>query len=150
MPGPIALKLFDSLGCMAFPLYCTIDGAFPNHEPNPSEVKNLAALQAKVLEQGADLGFAFDGDGDRVVVISAQGRIVWPDQLMIIFARDVLARNPGSDIVFDVKSSKRLAELIRQHRAGVRPYTSSYDFAEPCVFSKQSPPPGLCPQLPVA
>ena len=115
VPGPIALKLFDSLGCMAFPLYCTIDGAFPNHEPNPSEVKNLAALQAKVLEQGADLGFAFDGDGDRVVVISAQGRIVWPDQLMMIFARDVLARNPGSDIVFDVKSSKRLAELIRQH-----------------------------------
>ena len=115
VPGPIALKLFDSLGCMAFPLYCTVDGAFPNHEPNPSEVKNLAALQAKVLEQGADLGFAFDGDGDRVVVISAQGRIVWPDQLMMIFARDVLARNPGSDIVFDVKSSKRLAELIRQH-----------------------------------
>ena len=114
-PGPIAVKLFDSLGCMAFPLYCDVDGSFPNHEPNPADEKNLADLREKVVTEGADLGLAFDGDGDRVVVISAQGRIVWPDQLMMLFARDILARKPGSDIIFDVKSSKRLPELIRRY-----------------------------------
>ena len=114
-PGPIAVKLFDSLGCMAFPLYCDVDGTFPNHEPNPADEKNLADLREKVVTEGADLGLAFDGDGDRVVVISAQGRIVWPDQLMMLFARDILARKPGSDIIFDVKSSKRLPELIRRY-----------------------------------
>lgn len=113
VPGPIALELFDQLGCMAYPLHCTVDGAFPNHEPNPAEEKNLADLRQRVLEEKADLGLAFDGDGDRVVVISAQGKTVWPDQLMMIFARDILARKPGSDIIFDVKSSKRLPELIR-------------------------------------
>jgi phosphomannomutase/phosphoglucomutase len=115
VPGPIALQLFDSLGCMAFPLYCNVDGSFPNHEPNPADEKNLADLRERVSTENADLGLAFDGDGDRVVVISAQGRVVWPDQLMMIFARDILARKPGSDIIFDVKSSKRLPELIRRH-----------------------------------
>ena len=113
VPGPIALELFDQLGCMSYPLYCTVDGAFPNHEPNPAEEKNLVDLRQRVLEDSADLGLAFDGDGDRVVIISAQGRTVWPDQLMMIFARDILARKPGSDIIFDVKSSKRLPEIIR-------------------------------------
>ena len=115
VPGPIALQLFDSLGCMAFPLYCNVDGSFPNHEPNPADEKNLADLRERVSVENADLGLAFDGDGDRVVVISARGRVVWPDQLMMIFARDILARKPGSDIIFDVKSSKRLPELIRRH-----------------------------------
>ena len=115
VPGPIAVQLFDSLGCMAFPLYCNVDGSFPNHEPNPADEKNLADLRQRVKADNADLGLAFDGDGDRVVVISASGRVVWPDQLMMIFARDILARKPGSDIIFDVKSSKRLPELIRRH-----------------------------------
>ncbi len=113
--GPVALKLFDSLGCMAFPLHCEVDGRFPNHEPNPADEKNLQELIAKVRDVKADLGFAFDGDGDRLVVISSDGEIVWPDRLMMIFARDILARNPGADIVFDVKSSKRLAETVRKH-----------------------------------
>ena len=113
--GPVALKLFDSLGCMAFPLHCEVDGRFPNHEPNPADEKNLQELITKVKDVKADLGFAFDGDGDRIVVISPNGEIVWPDQLMMIFARDILARNPGADIVFDVKSSKRLAETVRNH-----------------------------------
>ena len=115
VPGPIATQLFDRLGCLAFPLYCDIDGSFPNHPPNPADEKNLADLQRHVIEQQAELGLAFDGDGDRVVVISGRGKIVWPDQLMMIFARDVLARQPGADIVFDVKSSSRLADIIRQH-----------------------------------
>lgn len=115
VPGPIALQLFDSLGCMAFPLYCNVDGSFPNHEPNPADEDNLVDLRQRVEAENADLGLAFDGDGDRVVVISARGRVVWPDQLMMIFARDILARKPGSDIIFDVKSSKRLPEIIRRH-----------------------------------
>lgn len=113
--GPVALKLFDSLGCMAFPINCEVDGSFPNHEPNPADEKNLKQLISKVKEVKADLGLAFDGDGDRLLVISGKGEIIWPDQLMMIFARDILKRNPGADIVFDVKSSKRLAEMIRKH-----------------------------------
>ena len=115
VPGPIATQLFDRLGCLAFPLYCDIDGSFPNHSPNPADEKNLVDLQRHVTEQQAELGLAFDGDGDRVVVITGRGRIVWPDQLMMIFARDVLAQHPGADIVFDVKSSSRLADIIRHH-----------------------------------
>ena len=115
VPGPIATQLFDRLGCLAFPLYCDIDGSFPNHPPNPADEKNLVDLQRHVIDQQAELGLAFDGDGDRVVVISGRGRIVWPDQLMMIFARDVLAHQPGADIVFDVKSSSRLADIIRRH-----------------------------------
>ncbi len=115
-PGPIATKLFDRLGCLTFPLYCDIDGSFPNHPPNPADEDNLADLRDHVIAHQADLGLAFDGDGDRVVVISGGGRIVWPDQLMMIFARDILSRQPGADIVFDVKSSSRLADIIRLHK----------------------------------
>ena len=113
--GPVAMQLFDSLGCLAFPLHCEVDGAFPNHEPNPADENNLQELIAKVKEVNADMGFALDGDGDRLVAITSSGEIVWPDRLMMIFARDILKRNPGADIVFDVKSSKRLAETVRQH-----------------------------------
>jgi phosphomannomutase/phosphoglucomutase len=114
-PGPIATQLFDRLGCLTFPLYCDIDGSFPNHPPNPADENNLADLRHHVTAHQADLGLAFDGDGDRVVVISGRGRIIWPDQLMMVFARDVLAQQPGADIIFDVKSSSRLADIIRQH-----------------------------------
>ena len=110
--GPVAIKLFKSLGCKVFPINCEIDGTFPNHEPNPSEEKNLKQLISKVKEVKADMGLAFDGDGDRIVVISGKGEIIWPDRLMMIFAKDILSRTPGAEIVFDVKSSKRLAQMI--------------------------------------
>ncbi|MBT7374423.1 MAG: phosphomannomutase/phosphoglucomutase [Porticoccaceae bacterium] len=113
--GPVALKLLDSLGCTTFPLYCDVDGAFPNHQPNPADEDNLQDLIAEVKTVGADLGLAFDGDGDRLVVISGRGEIIWPDRLMMIFARDILLRHPGADIVFDVKSSKRLTEIVRKY-----------------------------------
>ncbi|MGB2286955.1 MAG: phosphomannomutase/phosphoglucomutase, partial [Porticoccaceae bacterium] len=113
--GPVAVKLFESLGHTVIPLYCEVDGAFPNHEPNPADEQNLQTLITKVREVNADLGFAFDGDGDRIVVISGSGEIIWPDMLMMMFAPDVLLNNPDTDIVFDVKSSKRLAEVIREH-----------------------------------
>ena len=110
--GPVAIKLFESLGCTVFPINCEVDGTFPNHEPNPSEEKNLKQLISKVKEVKADMGLAFDGDGDRIVVISGKGEIIWPDRLMMIFAKDILSRTPGAEIVFDVKSSKRLAQMI--------------------------------------
>jgi len=110
--GPIAVDLFKNLGCSVEPLYCDVDGSFPNHEPNPSDEKNLQDLIAKVVSTGSDLGFAFDGDGDRLVVISGSGAIVWPDRLMMVFARDLLEKMPGGDIVFDVKSTMRLKELV--------------------------------------
>jgi len=110
--GPIAVSLFKRLGCSVEPLYCDVDGSFPNHEPNPSDAKNLQDLIAKVISTGSDLGFAFDGDGDRLVVISASGSIVWPDRLTMIFARDLLEKTPGGGVVFDVKSTMRLKELI--------------------------------------
>ena len=113
--GPLAVALFQRLGCAVDPLYCSIDGNFPNHDPNPSEQKNLQELITKVKSTGADLGLAFDGDGDRLVVVSQHGEIVWPDRLMMIFAQTLLIERPGSTVVFDVKSSKRLGELIEQY-----------------------------------
>jgi phosphomannomutase/phosphoglucomutase len=113
--GPLAVALFQRLGCTVDPLYCSIDGNFPNHDPNPSEQKNLQPLIRQVKSTRADLGLAFDGDGDRLVVVSQHGEIVWPDRLMMIFAQNLLVERPGSTVVFDIKSSKRLGELIKQH-----------------------------------
>ncbi|MCX2794105.1 phosphomannomutase/phosphoglucomutase [Microbulbifer thermotolerans] len=115
----LAPRLFEQLGCAVTPLFCEIDGNFPNHAPDPSRPENLRALIDKVRETGADLGVALDGDGDRVTLVSASGRIAWPDQLVMLLARDILARNPGESVVFDVKSSRALAQLISQY--GGRP-----------------------------
>ena len=115
----LAPELFEQLGCAVETLYCEVDGNFPNHAPDPSRPENLQDLIAAVKGEGADLGIALDGDGDRVTLITASGRIVWADQLVMLLARDILARNPGSDIVFDVKSSRALADLVTQY--GGRP-----------------------------
>lgn len=115
----LAPRLFEQLGCAVTPLFCEIDGNFPNHAPDPSRPENLQALIEKVAETGADLGVALDGDGDRVTLVSASGRIAWADQLVMLLARDILARNPGENIVFDVKSSRVLAQLVNQY--GGRP-----------------------------
>ncbi|MBU2884579.1 phosphomannomutase/phosphoglucomutase [Gilvimarinus agarilyticus] len=117
--GRIAPQLFEELGCDVVPLHCEPDGTFPNHMPDPSKPENLQDLIAKVQEVGADLGVAFDGDGDRVVVVTPAGSIIWPDQLLMLFAKDVLSRNPGADVLFDVKCSKQLNQLISSY--GGRP-----------------------------
>ncbi len=117
--GAVAPQLFEELGCDVIPLHCELDGSFPNHDPDPSEEKNLQDLIAKVRETQADMGVAFDGDGDRLVVVSASGSIVWPDQLLMLFARDVLSRNPGADVIFDVKCSRQLNQIISSY--GGRP-----------------------------
>jgi len=112
--GPVAVDLFESLGCRVVPLYCEIDGSFPNHDPNPSDEFNLIDLRARVKSEGADLGFAFDGDGDRLVVVTHEGDICWPDKLLMLFSQDILQQSPGSSIVFDVKCSNKLSALIRE------------------------------------
>ncbi|WP_374439453.1 phosphomannomutase/phosphoglucomutase [Pseudomonas panipatensis] len=110
--GVIAPQLIEALGCTVIPLFCDVDGTFPNHHPDPGKPENLEDLIAKVKETGADLGLAFDGDGDRVGVVTNAGTIIYPDRLLMLFAKDVVSRNPGADIIFDVKCTRRLISLI--------------------------------------
>lgn len=113
--GVNAPQLIEALGCDVIPLFCEVDGNFPNHHPDPGKPENLVDLIAKVKETGADLGLAFDGDGDRVGVVTNTGSIVYPDRLLMLFAQDVLARNPGAEIIFDVKCTRRLTPLIAEY-----------------------------------
>nr|WP_221197353.1 phosphomannomutase/phosphoglucomutase [Simiduia aestuariiviva] len=115
----IAPQLFEELGCEVEPLFCEIDGRFPNHQPDPSRAENLQTLIAKVKASGADLGVAFDGDGDRLTVVTPKGEIIWPDRLLMLFAKDIVSRNPGADVLFDVKSTRQLNSLITSY--GGRP-----------------------------
>lgn len=110
--GVIAPQLIQALGCTVIPLYCEVDGNFPNHHPDPGKPENLVDLIAKVKSEKADIGLAFDGDGDRVGVVTNTGAIVYPDRLLMLFAKDVVSRNPGADIIFDVKCTRRLTPLI--------------------------------------
>ncbi len=112
--GPTAIKLFKGLGCNLSELYCDVDGTFPNHHPNPSEPENLEDLIHSVVSNHLDLGLAFDGDGDRVGIVDELGRVLWADRQMMLYARDVLSRNPGAEVIFDVKSSRNLASCIEQ------------------------------------
>jgi phosphomannomutase/phosphoglucomutase len=115
----LAPRLMNALQCETHALYCQFDGNFPNHNPDPSVAENLSALIDTVVTKQADIGFALDGDGDRLVVVTAAGKIIWPDQLMMIFSQDIVARNPGCDVVFDVKCTKLLAQTISEN--GGRP-----------------------------
>ena len=108
----VAPKLIRALGHDVIELFCEVDGNFPNHHPDPSVPENLQTLIETVRDEGADIGLAFDGDGDRIGVVDDTGEIVWPDRLMMLFANDVLSRHAGSPIVFDVKSSSRLRDVI--------------------------------------
>jgi len=117
--GVIAPQLIEALGCEVIPLFCDVDGNFPNHHPDPGKLENLEDLIAKVAAEKADLGLAFDGDGDRVGVVTNAGSVVFPDRLLMLFAKDVVARNPGAEIIFDVKCTRRLTPLIESY--GGRP-----------------------------
>lgn len=117
--GVIAPQLIEALNCEVIPLFCEVDGSFPNHHPDPGKPENLVDLIAKVKETGADLGLAFDGDGDRVGVVTNTGTMVFPDRLLMLFAQDVLTRNPAAEIIFDVKCTRLLTPLIKEY--GGRP-----------------------------
>ncbi len=111
--GEAAPRLLKALGCEVVELYCEVDGRFPNHHPDPSKIENLGALIQAVGDQGADIGLAFDGDGDRIGVVASGGEVVWPDRLMMLYSMDILNRNPGGLIIYDVKCSRNLAKIIR-------------------------------------
>ena len=113
--GVLAPKLIRALGCEVIELFCEIDGKFPNHHPDPSQPKNLEDVIAAVHQHKADLGLAFDGDGDRLGVIDSKGNVIWPDRQMMLYAGDILKRNPGAKIIFDVKCSSHLGNSITQH-----------------------------------
>lgn len=117
--GPIGLQLLKTMGLNVIPLYCNIDGNFPNHKPDPSDSNNLASLQQAVKDHSADIGIAYDGDGDRLAVIDELGNIIMPDRLLMYLAKDMVNRHPGCDVVFDIKSSRLLSDVITQN--GGRP-----------------------------
>ena len=112
--GVIAPTLLRELGCDVFELFCEVDGKFPNHHPDPSQEENLQDLIQMVRKKNADIGLAFDGDGDRLGIVTPTGKIIWPDRQLMLYAEDVLSRNSGGEIIFDVKCSKHLPKIILQ------------------------------------
>lgn len=110
--GEVACDLFSAMGCEVIPLYCDPDGNFPNHHPNPGDTKTLKDLSELVHAQAADVGLAFDGDGDRLGLVDEQGELVWPEHLLMLLAGDILQRQPGADVLFDVKSSRHLGAYV--------------------------------------
>jgi phosphomannomutase/phosphoglucomutase len=113
--GDFAAKLYRGLGCDVTELFCEVDGNFPNHHPDPSDPHNLEDLISALAKNDSEIGFAFDGDGDRLGVVTRDGKIIYPDRQLMLFAADVLERNPGAEIIFDVKSTRNLFSWIREH-----------------------------------
>lgn len=113
--GAYVAELYRQLGCTVTEMYCAVDGHFPNHHPDPSDPKNLQDLIAALRTNDSEIGLAFDGDGDRLGVVTKDGNIIYPDRQLMIYAADVLSRNPGAEIIFDIKSTRNLFNWIRQH-----------------------------------
>jgi phosphomannomutase/phosphoglucomutase len=113
--GMLAPRLYRRLGCEVEELYCEVDGRFPNHHPDPSQPKNLRELIEKLKTGNSELGLAFDGDGDRLGLVAKDGEIIYPDRQLMLLAKDVLSRNPGAEIIYDVKSTRLLAPWIERH-----------------------------------
>jgi len=110
--GAFAHEFFARLGCEVVPLFCEVDGTFPNHHPDPADPHNLEDLIRVLGESNCEIGLAFDGDGDRLGVVTKSGSIIWPDRQLMLFARDVLSRHPGAEIIYDVKCSRHVGKVI--------------------------------------
>ena len=113
VPGAYAKKLYEALGCQVQELFCEVDGHFPNHHPDPSVPENLVDLIEALAKGDAEIGLAFDGDGDRLGVVTKDGQIIYPDRQLMLFAEEVLQRNQGATIIYDVKSTRNLAPWIK-------------------------------------
>ena len=130
VPGAFAPALYRKLGCEVQELFCAVDGTFPNHHPDPSVPKNLEDLIRAVGNSPAELGLAFDGDGDRLGVVTKTGNIIYPDRQLMLFAKDVLARNPGGLIIFDVKSTRNLAPWVEHHGGKALLWKTGHSFVK--------------------
>jgi len=113
--GAFAATLFRALGCEVEELFCEVDGHFPNHHPDPAHIENLQDLIQNLAATNNELGLAFDGDADRLGVVTKDGQVIFPDRQMMLFAKDVLSRNPGKQIIYDVKCTRNLATWVKQH-----------------------------------
>ncbi|WP_244670114.1 phosphomannomutase/phosphoglucomutase [Coxiella endosymbiont of Amblyomma nuttalli] len=137
--GKIAPKLYRHMGCEVVELFCEVDGNFPNHHPDPTVPDNLVTLINMVKNTNADLGFAFDGDADRLGVVTEKGEIIWPDRQLMLFAMDLLPRLPGSDIIFDVKCSNHLPEIIRKYRGNPIMWRTGHSAIKAKLFEMNAP-----------
>ena len=126
--GAVAPQLFRDLGCEVTDLFCEVDGSFPNHHPDPSQLENLQDLIAEVKRVDADFGMAFDGDADRLGVISKEGAVIWPDRQMLLFSRNILKETPGAEIIFDVKCSQILPKDIVNHGGQATMWKTGHSF----------------------
>jgi phosphomannomutase len=137
--GATAPEIFRKIGCEVIELFSEVDGNFPNHHPDPSKLENLADLIRKLKETDAELGFAFDGDGDRLGVVTKDGQVIYPDRQMMLFARDVLSRVPGGTIMFDVKCSQRLAPAIEAAGGVAEMYKTGHSLIKARMKQNGSP-----------
>lgn len=128
--GVCAAALFRKLGCEVHELFSEVDGNFPNHHPDPAKVENLQDITALVESEALELGLAFDGDGDRVGVIDDKGQIIWPDRQMILYSRDILDRNPGAKIIYDVKCSRLLPAAITEAGGDPEMWKTGHSFVK--------------------
>jgi phosphomannomutase / phosphoglucomutase len=137
--GTLAPQLLNAIGHDVIEMYCDIDGSFPNHHPDPSQPENLQELIERVKAEGADIGFAFDGDGDRLGVVDAEGNIIWPDRQLMLLAKDVLSRNQGAQIIFDVKCSRYLKSIIEANGGQPLMWKTGHSFIKNKMREVDSP-----------
>jgi phosphomannomutase/phosphoglucomutase len=138
-PAVVVPQLFKALGCEAVELYCNVDGNFPNHHPDPSRPENLQDVIKALKESDAELGIAFDGDGDRLGVVTKDGEIIFPDRQLMLFAADVLKRAPGGTVIYDVKSTRNLKAWITQHGGVPEMYQTGHSLIKRRMKEVDSP-----------
>ncbi len=136
--GPVIPKVIAALGCEVIPLYCEVDGRFPNHHPDPTVEANLVDLREAVLQHRADLGIAFDGDADRLGVITDKGEMIWPDRLLMLYARNLLKTNKGATIVYDVKCSSHLTQVIEASGGVARMCPTGHSIVKAVMKNEQA------------
>lgn len=137
--GPLALRLFKALGCEVEGLFTEVDGHFPHHHPDPSKPKNLEDLIRRLREGDAEVGLAFDGDGDRLGVVTKAGEIIYPDRQMMLFAADILEKKPGSQIIYDVKCTRRLVDWVKDHGGVPTISCTGHSFVKAKLFETKAP-----------
>ncbi len=137
--GKYAARVFKGIGCKVEELFCEVDGNFPNHHPDPSQPKNLSDLINNLKTNDAEIGLAFDGDGDRLGVVTKSGEIIYPDRQLMLLAADVLSRNPGADIIYDVKCSSLLETWINDHGGNPVMYKTGHSLIKKRMRETSSP-----------